>query len=296
MHRLALLMFLIGLASLPFLVIRGPETEVERAAVVGVASILSNSNGLGGWFGFCAVYFMVLGLENKRDSIRLLSWGLAAGCLFVVGLTVSRGAILGVVLAGAVVFKRLPKRGLLPISVLILGSGLIFALGVYRQSLEAYEERGMEDSGRLEVLPLATERFVNNFLIGVGDSQVGTWVPGSANPTTPHNSFLFIALASGIVPLMYFTAYSLKAVRGALSLESQGSAFARLYVPIFVYACVHVMLSNDPFMEPWTVVTFAGVLTGHYRKAYRPALRMRSARHGQEISGRGRSAAVKLRT
>jgi len=265
LHRFMVLMLLIGLVCLPFLVFRGEGQVVERAAASGGASGLSNANALAAWFGFCAVYFMVLGLESKRDAIRLMSWVLVAGCLLVIGLAVSRGSLLAVVLAGVVVFRRLPKRGLLPISILIFGAVVAFGTGVYRQSVESYNERGAEETGRLLVWPVAAQRFFDNPLTGVGVPNIGSPVPGVDAPISPHNVLLFIGLASGIIPLIFYMAYWLKAASGIIRLDRLKTASAPYYPPMLIFAFVAVMLGENS-LATWVVFALAGPLQYSQRK------------------------------
>ncbi len=65
-HRFTLVLFTIGLITLPYI---GFKVDADRAYVAeAVSGNLSNANGLGEWFGFCAVYFAVVGLETTRLS------------------------------------------------------------------------------------------------------------------------------------------------------------------------------------------------------------------------------------
>jgi O-antigen ligase len=265
-HRFAVVIFLIALTSLPFLDFRGAAMEVQRAGATGGPSGFGNSNSLGAWFGFFAVYFTVLALEAKADAIRVLSWVIVAGCLLVVGLTVSRGPLLGFVLAALIIFRRLPRRGLLPIAILIFVSGVVFAFGMYRQSLESFSERGTEESGRLLVWPIVIERIIDHPIAGVGISTIGSFVPGADGPITPHNSFLFIGLGSGIVPMMFFIAYWYKAARGALYLTRTSISSNRFYLPLFIFTLVEANLLQVNFMNPWTTVTLAALLAGYQRE------------------------------
>src|SRR4030095_3767524 len=93
--RLPLLLFAIGAMALPFLMFNPGDIERARVDAGVVQGPISHPNGLADWFGFCAVYFTVIGIETRRSKLRVGAWLLAAGCLFVVGLTVSRGAIFG---------------------------------------------------------------------------------------------------------------------------------------------------------------------------------------------------------
>src|SRR5262245_32970663 len=66
LHCLALAMFISGLAFLPYLQIKTGDDPVARVGLNQVGGSLSNPNALAEWFGFCCVYFTIVGNENKR--------------------------------------------------------------------------------------------------------------------------------------------------------------------------------------------------------------------------------------
>jgi O-antigen ligase len=295
-HRFALIVFAIGLAAMPFLSFRQEGLELERAGLdraSGVAGELANPNGLAAWFGFCAVYFLIFGLEAKRNVVRLLSWLIATASLFIVGLTVSRGALFGIALACVIAFRRVLKRGFASLLILVTLVGIILVSGLFDQSTQYYLERGEEETGRLLVWPLVIERFLDSPLAGVGVADVETYVSVGGKEITPHNSFLFIALASGIVPLLFFGAYWWRAVRGVRRLSSEGMTSASFYRPLLVYSFVVVMLSNEPFVSPFVVAVLSGPLAatgkrrasqhqvglGHVKLHNVPQARVRLQRH-----------------
>src|SRR5206468_1406735 len=105
---------------------------------------LSNANGLGAWFGFCFVYFTIVGFETNRTLSRLLSWLVSLGCLFVIGLTVSRGSLSAVALAIIVAFRRVLKRGFAPMLLLAILISAIYISGIFDRAVESYSERGVE--------------------------------------------------------------------------------------------------------------------------------------------------------
>lgn len=263
LQRFALVVFLIGVMALPFLSFQSDRPGMERVGLdreSEVSGELRNPNGLAAWFGFCAVYFMAAGTQTRRNIIRLTSWLCATGCLFIVGLTVSRGALFGVALAFVIVTRHLLKRGFLPILLLIIFGGLVFVSGIFEQSAEFYMERGVEETGRLAIWPVIIERLLDSPFVGVGVLNISTYLPWSNWQVTPHNSFLFIALGSGFLPLIFFVAYWFRAARGAFRLQSQHSASAPFYLPLFIYAFVITMLSNDSFFSSWIIVTLSGLL------------------------------------
>jgi hypothetical protein len=117
-HRFTIVLFLVGLTALPYI---GFKAGVDRAYIEeAVSGNLSNANGLAEWFGFCAVYFGILGLETKRGVVRTVSWLAAILSLFVVGLTVSRGTLLACGIALVLALRRIFKRGVVPLVLLIV--------------------------------------------------------------------------------------------------------------------------------------------------------------------------------
>jgi hypothetical protein len=260
LHRFVVAVLVIGLSALPFLSFR-TIGGVDRATLDTEVTIpLAHPNMLGHWFGFCCVYFGILGLETRRGDVRMASWLIAAGCLLVAGLSVSRGALLGVGLAGAVAFRRLLKRGFIPLLTLILLGGFLSLSGIFERSIESFEERGMEESGRGEVWPVAARRILESPLVGFGLSNIGTPIPGKQKARTPHNGFLAVGLAAGIIPLAFLIAYWWRAGRGAYRLQSRRADFAPFYFPLSTFVFVTTMLGNYAFFISWVVVTLAAPL------------------------------------
>src|SRR5262249_40683742 len=193
------------------------------------------------WFGFCALYFMIRGMETRRMYVRIVTWALGCGSLYVVALTVSRGTLLAVGLAALVALRRFLKRGLLPILLFVLSIWVIYQSGLFDRAGTSYAERAGEETGRFLVWPLAFERFLGSPLVGAGASNAATYVPERGKEITPHNSFLFIALASGTVPFLFFVAYI------ALSALGFGSSLLG-------------GLPQTPFLLPLSLFTFVTIL------------------------------------
>ena len=112
LHRFAWFTLFIGLAMLPFasLEYSGEYERMDLQGDVGYA----NSNALAAWFGFCVLYLTIKGYIETRLSYRLTSWLMAVGCLYVVTLTVSRGALLALAVSLLIAGRRLLKVGLSP--------------------------------------------------------------------------------------------------------------------------------------------------------------------------------------
>src|SRR5690606_17287533 len=91
-----------------------------------------------------------------------------------------------------------------------------------------------------------------------------------------HNSFLFMALASGVIPLVFFLVYWLQAGRNALLEAIRGEGEAAFLLPLLIYAFLVVNASNAPFLQSWVIVVLACCLAARrshvtaMRKATRP--------------------------
>jgi O-antigen ligase len=258
LHRFAIAAFFIGLCVLPYLQYQS-ESGIDRAGL-DRAVTLGNPNDLAAWFGFCAVYFAIVGIETKRNAARVVSWILACGCLFVVGLTVSRGALAAVAFSLAIALRHVLKRGFVPALVLIVFAWGLYVSGAFESATASYIDRGDEESGRFLVWPLAIERFIDSPLTGVGDSHIATDVPGRT-PITPHNTLIYLGLASGVLPLVFFLCYLLLAAQSALRSSTQPSLEAPFRVPLLSYAFAISMIGQAGFLSPWCIVTFISAVT-----------------------------------
>ena len=257
---------MLGLIAVPHLTFRGTGEEVARAASGIQIGSLSNANGLAGWFGFCVVFFGISGLETRRGIVVRILYGLAAvGSFLIVGLTISRGALLGCAIALTVGFRRFLKRAFLPALLLIIFAGVFLASGLFDQIIFNYEERGAEDTGRIVVWPLTIERILESPIVGVGISKSSIWIPEANMSIPPHNSFLFFALSSGIVPFALFVAFWTRAARRSFS-DVGGSEYSPFRIPLLLYALVAFML-GEISVDHWAV--FALVVAAGSRISHR---------------------------
>lgn len=249
LHRFAFAMLVIGLLFLPYLDLghSGERAGLERGLVMG------NPTGLASWFGFCLVYLTIVGLETRSGVIRTAAWVIAVGCLYIVALTVSRGALFASAIAITLAFRRFLKRGFVPVLILLALGWIVFATGLFQEKAVLYSERLTEETGRGLVWPLALERFLDSPLIGVGVSDVNTYVWGGLI-IPPHNSFIFFALTSGVIPLTLYVAYWLRAAWGALRLTREPSADAPFYMPLFIYAFLNALIGDVIIASPWVIV------------------------------------------
>jgi O-antigen ligase len=255
LHRASIAMFLVGLATLPFMQVVGTEQRTGLAETVSIA----NPNDFGGWFGFCCVYFAILGLEVRRQWVRAVAWLLAIACLLILGLSVSRGPLFAVAVSVVFALRRILKKGFLPLLFLVVAGWVTFALGLFDQTVARYAQRGFEDTGRLEVWPLAIARFFEMPLTGVGVNYVSTFLPRSGSYVTPHNAPIFIALSSGLVPLLLFALYGVQLLVSTARASQAVNADAPFHRALLLYAFLISMTLNMAFMLAWMMVIFASV-------------------------------------
>jgi O-antigen ligase len=256
-HRFAFATLALGVLFLPYLVLNYNTIQTEPRAGLESSIGVANPNDLAAWFGFCCVYCIIVAIETRRSIVRVAALLVAAGCLFVVGLTVTRGALVAAAIATVIASRRILKRGFLAILLLlVVGSG-IFVSGVFDESIGLYNERGTEETGRLLVWPLAIERFFESPIIGVGVSKSATYVPASGAEITPHNSFLYLALSSGIIPFALFLAYWITACGRALKSNSRQIPETPFLLPLFIYTLIMCSLVAGEFFYPWAIVTLS---------------------------------------
>jgi len=223
----------------------------------GVA--FANPNDLARWFGFVAIYFGVTAIETKKNWGRVLGWGVVGLCFLVIGMTVSRGTLVAAAIALLVALRRLMKRGFSQLLALLLVIGLAWGLGLFDSAISAYTERGLTSSGRLEVLPRAWERFQERAFVGYGMSNVATFVPLRGDFKTPHNAFLAIGLAGGLVSLCLFFLQFLFTGWQLIRWRATRVADAPFFLPLSVYVFLALFLSNGSFMSPYIAATISAV-------------------------------------
>jgi len=258
LHRCVFALFIMGLITLPYLIFwgSGVGSMYERAAISRgemITGDVNNANGLGAWFGFCCLYCIIVSMETKRHGVRVVSSLAALGCLFIVGLTVSRGTLLALAIGTTFAFRSLLRRGFVPLLVFLLLSWIISSFGIFDQIIDHYIARGMEETGRSLVWPVAIERFLSAPLLGVGAAGANLHVPRFSKQLTPHNGFLYFALSSGVLPLAFFVAWWMRAAQNAFSCGARPDD-GPFRLPLLAYAFVNMMFGDLAFMVPWSTV------------------------------------------
>jgi hypothetical protein len=256
LNRFSLLVFLIGVSTLPFA--RSFANDQSRVGL-DKAITIANPNDLGAWFGFCCVYFAVLGFETRRLWVGAAAWSAAVASLLVVGLTVSRTPLFAAAVSILFAFRRVLKRGFLPVISVAVIAWFAYGLGLFDRAAGLYAQRGMEETGRFLIWPLAIRRFLDVPFTGVGINHVATYLPRSGFAVTPHNGLIFLALSSGIVPVGFFIAYWIGLYSKVFKASAAGQQDAALYLPLLIYSTFIMLSLNQAFMVSWMMGTLGSI-------------------------------------
>ena len=253
LKRFAFVAFAIGLCGLPLLSVRNVGGVVRAWGAGG----FSNPNVLGMWFGFCAIFFIFWGLQAKNTTVRASSWAAALGAIYVVFLSVSRGALVGIVLACVMGLRSALKQYFMPLLLIVLVFAGVYASGVFDELIDQYITRGAEESGREKLWAMGIPRVLDSPWIGVGEGNIK--MPLSAGRyTTPHNGLLHIALAAGVFPLICYLMYLARVGTGTLRIMlKQNYSEDFLVPPLVAFGVFQVMVADYHFMTVWAVVAFA---------------------------------------
>jgi O-antigen ligase len=282
-HRLTRVLWVMGLSTLPFLI--SGQLDMRASVDTAIAGDFNNPNGLGGWFGFCCIYFTVLAIDRGRPWVRAASSVAAVICLYIVGLSVSRGALLGTTVGLLVAVRRLLGRGFVPVLVLSIVAGSLYLSGLFDPIVSRYAGRATQETGRFLVWPEAFQRFVSSPLLGVGAAHVETYVPSTHEMLTPHNTFLWFGLASGVVSLLLFIAWWVKASRTAVALDRHGHD-GQFRLPLLMHTLVITAVGDLGFMQPWGILAFCVAVSSNAACRYRAPVRNPVARQAMLASAR----------
>ncbi len=244
-HRFPIVLFIIGAATLPFLGVNSGEVDMTRVDIA-VQGGLTHPAGFADWFGFCAIFFAVFGIESRKPVFKIGAWGLMFLCVLLVTLSVERGPLFATALGLILAFRSTLKRGFLPLFVLTVFAGVISFTGVFEQAASNYLQRGFEDTGREVLWPEAIDRIEAAPLFG--DGQSNAWIHLTANKVSPpHNSVLYFALISGIVPSILFAAFWLRIIWRTI-LRSSTYIDNSFCLPYLTFIIPSLMLVDTGFM------------------------------------------------
>ncbi|MEX2493390.1 MAG: O-antigen ligase family protein [Nitrospirales bacterium] len=258
LQRFAIFAFLVGLDAFLSLRLSGDPTELVRAG----SEDLGSANAVAMWYGFCFIYFLISGLEAKNNFVRGSSWAGGLFCFMLMGMTVSRGPLLGAAIAGALAFKRVLKRSFLPVIGFLIISWFVYIAGLLDNIIGYYIERGTVETGRIYLWERGFAQFLDSWWGGVGFSNAKiTKYGGTEGGSGPHNSLINIGFSSGVIPLVLYMSYLWETARRAFQLRKERSGYAPFLLPMFSFAMLEMMILDWTFMNPWVMVVFATILS-----------------------------------
>jgi hypothetical protein len=174
--------------------------------------------------------------------------------------------------------RRLLRRGFVPLLLLGTSVWVLYGIGLFDQTIGAYATRGTVETGRLAVWPLAIQRYFGSPLVGVGGANLETYAPSMGQYFTPHNTFLAIALGSGVIPLAVFSAYCFRAARGAVRGRTSWLPSTPFRIPLLIYLLLLMMEGTGAYMTPWGIFTLSMAFAGADSRGRRLRLRVSAVR------------------
>ena len=245
--RMAVVMFLIGLYLRFFMIFQGDVILRQR---LDSGSGIDNPNDYAAWMGFVALVFWIWIWSPVNITRRLLLWAFFAVAIYCMLGTVSRGALLSLVVGIIIGLRNIPKRRLL-LMVFILGLAFIIFQTFFPNLITNYQGRLSLDTGRLSRWPIAIESLQMQPWWGYNLSRIAHY--GAGIDMTPHNGILFLWLSSGVIPSFLFVLlWGIAIFRGYKRMWFADADMSSL--PLIVYAFLEMMLSNVFFMSLWTSV------------------------------------------
>ena len=148
---------------------------------------MASGNGLG------SAAFISPSLALKPNAMGCAwprSW-LQLGCLYIVGLTVSRGALLATAIGITIALRRLLRRGFIPLLVFIILSGIAYTFGVF---------------DRMIILNYTDTRYGGNWslaCVAVGNRALPqlTTTRGGSEPTLRHTCRALVSTSHHTIAL-----------------------------------------------------------------------------------------------
>ena len=256
-HRFGLMCFLIGLTTLPYMQFDADAGGTQRLRLIVASAFQIRMTSVR---GLVSARCTSSPWRLKADVSRSASWQRSAvsppPC---VG---GHGESRPFALCGDRDHHRLPpfaQAGLSASYHSVRDVQLAYALGVFDQLVEYYLARSDVDSGRLSTWPLMLERIWATPFIGVGVSNVETWVPRMGTGSRRTTRFSSWPSSSGVLPFLFFAGMWSGRLRTTLA------GFAHRAIapeqpfrpPLLCYVLLSCLTLDFPFMSPWAVAALS---------------------------------------
>ena len=237
------------------------SSNYERIYFQGTS--FDNSNTLALWLGFCCVTFFIYGFIQKKLIKKYILWVLSVIAMVFLFSTVSRGGIVTTLLALIILIPRMRVREIVALSIFVILLSLVpYIQNVFLNSFFDYSQRALEETGRILVWQEGIKIFLNNLFIGIGLENINIFIPELGLRASPHNGFLYIALSSGLFPLIIFLGIWLIAiVKVVLGLYHSSSLYVySKFAALLLYSFVSNFFISEVIFTPWYMAVLSLVI------------------------------------
>jgi hypothetical protein len=252
--RLGVAIFILTLILIPFYS-WGTGSRIKERAIAEGAGV-GNPNDLGAWVGFAVLMFWLRFLKTTNFRKRLQLGACAFIGLLMLMQTLSRGSLLALA-AGMVIAlldTRIERKFITILVIAILGI-IAWNTPVFLQGIKDYDVRMTEidKSPRIELFFNSVEEFFANPWFGNGADKVDVPIERRVNAESPHNGFLLLGIAGGVVPFFLFLGLWLTALYFAVSYRGRKPREDVSAVPLLIYAFMQTLVSHFYWTHPWAV-------------------------------------------
>jgi O-antigen ligase len=261
------------------LLYRQQASELKRFTAVE-----SDPNSLAMTLALALPMAWYIGMTNRNAILRWVCRGVIAVGLGAIGLTASRGGMVAATVALLIVpltMTKLSPGRLVAAVVLLTLSGALAAAYVPEKIVQRLATTGTEVEdlslgGRFKLweagVKALTERPLTGYGAGFWRSAVAPWL--GPNPQVAHNSFLSVAVETGIVGLLLYLGMFMAVFLALMRLPSFERRFGLVLLATLVVAMLP--LSWDDQKSVWFVLAVLlglsqAVMVGRPRSVPQPA-------------------------
>jgi O-antigen ligase len=270
------------------------------------AAVQSDPNNLAMTLALALPMAWYLGVTYRSPLLRWACRLFLPLGLFAIGLTASRGGMLAATVALMVIpltMTRLSPGKLIAAVLLLLGTGVVAAAYIPERAMQRLATTGTEVEdlslgGRFGIwkagVRALTKRPVTGYGVGFWRSAVSPWL--GPDPQVAHNSFLSVAVETGLVGLVLYLTMFVAVFLALMRLPSLERRFALVLLTTLVVAMSPLSWENDKAV--WFVLAALLGLAHSLRSGMapppRPAVVARPVPAARRAAARARGDAVRF--
>jgi O-antigen ligase len=270
------------------------------------AAVQSDPNNLAMTLALALPMAWYLGVTYRSPLLRWACRLFLPLGLFAIGLTASRGGMLAATVALMVIpltMTRLSPGKLIAAVLLLLVTGVVAAAYIPERAMERLATTGTEVEdlslgGRFGIwkagVKALTKRPVAGYGVGFWRSAVSPWL--GPDPQVAHNSFLSVAVETGLVGLVLYLTMFVAVFLALMRLPSLERRFALVLLATLVVAMSPLSWENDKAV--WFVLAALLGLAHSLRSGMapppRPAVAARPVPAARRAAMRARGDAVRF--